>query len=185
MADQSEKKSGKGIGCLGVFIIILLFFALIAGSIYIFLPRIISSAISGGAVSALLPEGVRQGTRDIQYIISDNIYKLEEFGLTTDEAAQIVLSLDFDTLEVCLDDIQQSSITNSSDLIDTVSRHIDLSAADLNKLKSDYYTEFKEEELNHLIENLRESPLMMKSGFRVIKGTIIEVLKSEREMDNK
>lgn len=178
MTDQIEKKSGKGIGCLGVFIIILIVLALIAGSIYIFLPKLISSAISGGAVSALLPEGVRQRTRDIRQIITDNIDNLEKFGLSTDEAVQIVSSLDSGTLEECLDDIQQSSITNSSDLIDTVSKHIDLSAADLGKIKNDNYTEFKEGELDHLINNLRESPIMKKSGFRIIKGTIIEVLKS-------
>ena len=181
MADQSEKKPRKGIGCFGVFIIILLALALIAGSIYIFLPNIISSAISGGAVSALLPEGIKQRTRDIEYIITDNIDKLEEFGLTADEAAQIVSSMDFDTLEVCLNDIQQSSITNSSELIDIVSRHIDLSDADLSKIKSNQYAEINEGELDQLIENLRESPIMRKSSFRIIKGTIIEVLKSEGE----
>ena len=178
MTDKSEKRSGKGIGCLVAFLITLLVLVLIAGSIYIFLPKIISSAVSGGALSVLLPEGIREGTDEFQNLISDNIDQLEQLGLSTDDAAEIVSSLDFDTIEKCIDDIQKSSISNSSDLIDIISKHIDLSAADLNKIKSDFYTEFEDGELDEIVKSFKESPLMMKSGFRVIKGTILEVLKS-------
>ena len=179
MSDYGEIKPKKKIGCLGAFLIFLLIMALIAGAFYLFLPKIISSAISGWTVSTLLPKGIQKDTQNFTELISDNIDQLEEFGLSTDEAIKIISSIDLDTLEDCLDDIQQSSIKNSSELLDTVEKHIDLSAADLNKIKSDYYTEFQEGELNQLIADLKESPVMKKSSFRIIKETLIEVLNSD------
>ena len=151
MTDQGEIKQKKGIGCLGVLLIILIVLALIAGSIYLFLPKILSSVITGGAVSTLLPQGIQNNTHNLRNLISDNIDRLEEYGLSTEEAVQIVSSVDINTVEECLEDIQKSSITNSSSLIDTVSKYIDLSAADLNKIKSNFYTEFKQGELTGLI----------------------------------
>jgi hypothetical protein len=180
MTDQGEIKSKKGIGCLGVLLIFIFILALIAGTIYLFLPKIISSTLHGGALSTLLPEGIQKSIKNSKNLISDNIDQLEEYGLSTDDAIQIVSSTDFDTVEACFEDIQNSSITNSSSLLDKVSEYIDLSAADLNKIKSTYYTEFKEGELNQLMTDLRDSPLMSRLNFRVIKETIIEVLKSEK-----
>ncbi|RKX81338.1 MAG: hypothetical protein DRP58_11940 [Spirochaetes bacterium] len=57
MCDFGEIKSKKHIGCLGISLIILLVLGLIAGSIYYYLPKIISSAVSGGKVSSIIPEG--------------------------------------------------------------------------------------------------------------------------------
>lgn len=179
MNDFEEKKSKKGIGCLGVIFIILFVIILLAGSIYLFLPKILSSVISGGAVSSILPEGVQKNTQNLKALISDNIALLEEYGLSTDEAVEIVSAVKYETLEECMEDIKQSSITNSSSLIDTVSKHIDLSSADLNKIKSNFYTEFEAEELSKLITNFKESPMMSRLNFRVIKGTIIEILEME------
>jgi len=71
-----------------------------------------------------------------------------------------------------------SSISNSTDLIDKFSNYFDLSTLDLNKIKKDNYTDFKEEELNILVDNIQESPIMRKSTFRIFKETAIEVLKS-------
>ncbi|MCK5198071.1 MAG: hypothetical protein KAR21_06960 [Spirochaetales bacterium] len=179
MTDQGEIKPKRGIGCLGVLLIIILVLALIAGSIYFFLPKILSSMISGGTVSTLLPAGIQKNTQNLRDLISDNIDQLEEYGLSTDDAVQIVSSADFNTIEDCLEDIHKSSITNSTNLIDTVSKYIDLSAADLNKIKSNYYTEFKEGELTQLITDITDSPLMSRLNFRVAKETIIEILKSK------
>ena len=180
MAEEYEGKPKKRIGCLGVLLIILLVLALIAGTIVLFLPKIISSAVSGGAVSTLIPEVLQDDIKELQILVSDNINLLNEYGLTTDEAARILESLDYDTLEACLDDIQKSSIKNSSELIDTVTKYVDLSSADLGKIKKDLNTDFREGELNQQIERLRESPVMRRSRFSVLKSTIIDVLKTHK-----
>ncbi len=178
MGDYGEIKTKKSIGCMGVFLIILLILALIAGSFYYFLPKIISSAVSGGKISKILPEKFQNNTNNFQNIISENIDHLETFGLSRNEAIQIISSIDLKTFERCLEDIQKSPISNSTDLIDKVSEYFDLNTADLNKLKKDNYTEFKEEELNLLVDDIKESPIMGRSVFRIIKETVIEVLKS-------
>jgi hypothetical protein len=113
MAEINERKSKKRIGCLGVLLIIILVLAVIAGSFYLFLPKILSSAVSGGKVSTLMPKGFQSSIIDLQNIVTDNIDLLKEYGLSTDEAAEIVASLDYNTLEACMDDIQQSTIKNS------------------------------------------------------------------------
>lgn len=178
MDNYAEVKSKKSIGCLGVFLIFLLILSLIAGALYYFLPNIISSAVSGGKVAKLLPQGFQYNSDNIQKIISENIDHLEALGLSKDEAIQIISLIDYTTFEKCLEDIQKSPISNSTDLIDKVSEYIDLNTANLNKLKKDNYTEFKEEELNLLIADIKESPVMGRSAFRIVKETVIEVLKS-------
>ena len=179
MGDYGEIRAKKGIGCLGVFLIILLILALIAGSFYYYLPKIISSAVSGGKVSKILPENFQNNTNNFQNIISDYINQLETFGLSKNEAIQIISSMDFTTFEKCLEDIQKSPISNSTDLIDKVSEYFDLKSANLEKIKKDNYTEFKEEELNLIVDDIKESPIMGRSVFRIIKETVIEVLKAE------
>jgi len=178
MDDYGEIKAKKGIGCIGVLLIILLILGLIAGSFYYFLPKIISSAVSGGKVSKMLPEKLQDNTKDFQNVISENINQLEAFGLSKDEAVKIISSIDLANFEECLEDIKMSSISNSTDLIDKFSNYFDLSTLDLNKIKKDNYTDFKEEELNILVDNIQESPIMRKSTFRIFKETAIEVLKS-------
>jgi len=178
MDDYGEIKAKKGIGCMGVFLITLLILALIAGSFYFFLPQIISSAVSGGKVSKILPDEFQNYTNNFQNIISENINQLETFGLSKNETIQIISSINFTTFKKCLEDIQKSSISNSSELIDKVSEYIDLNIPDLNKLKKDNYTEFKGQELNMLIDNIKQSPVMGRSSFRIIKETVIEVLQA-------
>lgn len=185
MVNEYEEKPKKRFGCLGVILIILLVMGLIAGTIFLLLPKILSSAVSGGAVSTVLPKGIQENIKELQKLVSANISLLNDYGLTTDEAVRIMESLDYKTIEVCLEDIQKSSINNSSDLIDTVSKHVDLSSADLGRIKKDINTDFREEELNLQIEKLRESPAMSRSGFSMLKNTIIEVLKSHDKTGSK
>jgi len=99
MDDYGEIKAKKGIGCIGVLLIILLILGLIAGSFYYFLPKIISSAVSGGKVSKMLPEKLQDNTKDFQNVISENINQLEAFGLSKDEAVKIISSIDLANFE--------------------------------------------------------------------------------------
>ncbi len=185
MSDPEKRKQGKKIGGLGIFLIILLILVLIIGSIFVFLPKIVSSAVSGGVVSNMLPEEVRQQTTQLNNIVAENLYILEDIGLTDREATEIVSALSYKTVENCLEDLEKSSITNSSELIDIVSKHIDLSAADLVKMKKEYYSEFSEEDLKEAVLLLRGNPLFGKSGFRVVKTTLLDILKSAENDSNK
>ncbi len=185
MIDQEKKIQKKKIGGLGIFLIILLILVLIIGSIFIFLPKIVSSAVSGGVVSNMLPEEVRQQTTQLNSMIAENLYFLEDIGLTSREATEIISALKYNTVEKCLEDLDKSSITNSSELIDIVSKHIDLSSADLAKMKKEYYSEFSEEDLKEAVLLLRGNPLFGKSGFRVVKTTLLDILKSAEIDTNK
>ena len=171
-------KEKKKMGCLGILLILILVLALLGGVIYLFLPKIISSALSGGAISRILPDDLRRGSENLEIFLEENVNQLDRFGLTTDEATDIVSSIDYGTVEEIVGELEQSSVNNTSDLIDIVSKHIDLSSADIEKIKNEYDTEFSKENLNWALLRFNESPLIMKSGFRVVKETILEVLQS-------
>jgi hypothetical protein len=182
MSDFGEQKPKKS-GCLRAFLIFLLIVGLLIGISYIILPQLISSALSGGIISRLLPKEIQNNTQILRNSIADNFDQLDKFGLSTGETVKIVSSLDLETFEKCLADIQQSQISNSSELLDKVAEYIDLSAANLNMIKKEYYTEFHEGELDKIITNFRKGPGMKKSSFRLMKETIIELMKSVNPED--
>lgn len=185
MIDYTAKeKERKGTGCLSVFLIILLILIAIGGSIYLFLPKIISSALSGGTASIFLPEGIRRGTEDFQSFLKENISQMEKVGISTEDATQIISSLEYETIETIFEEIDMNPPSNTSQLIDMVSEHVDLSAVDIKKIKDEYYSEFSTEDIQNMISRTRDSPLMMKSGFRLAKETILNVLSNEENFQD-
>jgi hypothetical protein len=177
MSDYYEEdKEKKRMGCGSFILIILLLLAVIIGSAYFFLPKIISSAISGGVITSYLPDNIRRGTEKLSEFLSVSIERMEKAGLSTDEASLIVSSLDYESVELIFEEIEISSISNSSDMIDLISQHVDLSVVDIDRIKEENYTVYTADEMQQSVNSLRKYPILMKFGFRIIKQTVLNTL---------
>jgi len=168
----------KKIGCFGVFIIVLIVLAVLAGTVYLFLPKIISSAISGGAASSLLPVDAKRGINELNQLLNENIQELDKLGISPEEASGIVSSLEYDTFEKLINSLDKSPVSNSAELIDLVSKYVDLSSVDLNRIKDEYDFEVSRESIESFTGSFKENPAFMKTGFNVMKTSLLDILEN-------
>lgn len=175
---KGEEKKKRG-GCLPAFLIILLVLGLGALGMYFYLPSLISGTLSGKGLAKILPESFRAETEQLNREVGQQIEMLRQAGFPPQQLESILRDLDLPKIEDILDEAETSGITDTDQLIDIVSRHVDLSSLDLEKLKRKYYSQISPDELKDGIERFRESPLFSKSGFSIMKGTILKVLEDQ------
>jgi len=176
-----EKK--KNPGCLGAILLILLILGLLSLAAYFFLPAILVKSTSDGFLYEILPDEARVEIENFNRLITENIGQLEQYGLNPDEASAIIESLDYKAAKSILDDFENREISDTSDLLDIIQSHIDLSAMDIKEIKKDYYAPVSQTDLQNTLSNLTGNPLLLRSGFNFVKETILLKLKEQENRD--
>lgn len=179
MLEAEIEKKNKKHGAIKFLIIGLVVLIALIGGIYISIPSVVSSALSGGAVSSLLPQEVRERNDKINLIIKDNLGSLSEMGISNEVAIKMVSKIDFETFENVINKMQSLSIDNTDELIDLLSICIDFSMVDITKLKKEYYSELAKDTLNQIFTLYNDYPAFRKAGFDVAKKTVLDILKQQ------
>ncbi len=176
-----EKKRKKGwlIAILVVLVIILILLL----SIYVLIPKIISSALSGGAASNFIPEQYKENIKEINSILENNLGQLEKIGITNEQAKKILSSIEYSTFESITSELTEKEINDTDELIDLLSKNIDLSSIDIEKIKNENFSYLSLEEVKTVLNQIKKNPQLLRIGFFVSKRTAVEILNKSK--DNK
>jgi len=179
MSDDKVTKVEKKHGFIRVIIMIFLVLLIIAGTVYFYLPKIVSSALSGGAVSTFMPKEIRENTKEIRTMIKMNLGILAEMGISNEQARDIVSNIEFKAFDNVIQQMDSNPVKNTNELIDLLSTSIDLSTIDINRIKKEYYSELSPDVVEEIVNQYQSKPGFKKIGFNVVKNTVLVILKDQ------
>lgn len=183
MIDYTSGGQEKKSGCLGRILIVLLVLGIISIAAFFLLPKLIVKSGPDNFIYKALPEEVKSEVDKFNNLITENIGQLDKYGLDAFEASEILKSLDYGTFTDILEELDSSQISDTSELIDVVQGHIDLSLLDVDRIKKDYYAPVDEEDLRNILSRFKENPLIMRSGFTLVKATVQSALEEQYNRD--